>query len=96
MHSQPKPHFQLSKRVLRYIKGTLHHGILVTPSSFNIHAHTNADWVRDTDDRRSTTGYCIFLSNSLISCQVRKQKIVTQSSMKAEYCALTTIIAEII
>ncbi|KAJ9536818.1 hypothetical protein OSB04_un000042 [Centaurea solstitialis] len=45
MHDPREPHFQALKRILRYIRGTLAHGlqIHVSPSK-NLTAYSNADW----------------------------------------------------
>ena len=54
--------------ILRYLKGTLFHGIFYsTQSPLILRAFYDADWVGDPTDRRSTTSYCFFLSSSLIS-----------------------------
>ena len=55
-------------RILRYLKGTLFHGIFYsTQSPLILRAFYDADWVEDPTDRRSTTSYCFLLSSSLIS-----------------------------
>ena len=68
MHNPTTFHWQLVKRILRYVKSTMAYGIPIYKSSLNnIVAYGNADWAGCPDTRRSTTGYCVFLGNTLIS-----------------------------
>ncbi|KAL0541043.1 hypothetical protein IC582_021073 [Cucumis melo] len=61
-------HFTTVLRILRYIKETLGHGLqFSSQSSLVLSGYSDADWVGDPTDRRSTTGYCFYLGNSLIS-----------------------------
>ena len=60
-------HLEAAKRVLKYIRGTLSHGILFTSGPLTLTAFSNADWVGDPSDRRSTTGLLMFLGPSPIS-----------------------------
>uniref|UniRef100_A0A2N9EYF6 Reverse transcriptase Ty1/copia-type domain-containing protein n=1 Tax=Fagus sylvatica TaxID=28930 RepID=A0A2N9EYF6_FAGSY len=54
MSAPTSTHLTAAKRILRYIKGTLHHGIAFTPGPLSLSVYSNADWVGDPDDRRST------------------------------------------
>ena len=48
-------------------------------------AYSDTDWARDLDTWRSTTGYCIFLADIIVSWLSRCQRKVTFSSTKTEY-----------
>ncbi|GKV11406.1 hypothetical protein SLEP1_g22667 [Rubroshorea leprosula] len=82
-------HYAAVIRIIRYVKGTLFHGLhFFANSSPMLRIYSDADWVGDPFDRRSTTDYCLFLGNSLISWQSKKQTIPSHSSTEAAYKAL--------
>lgn len=87
------------KHVLRYLKGTVEKGLSFRRNDcekLGIQAYSDADWAADTSDRRSTTGYCVSLSqnSSLVSWKTRKQPTVALSTCEAEYMALASTIQE--
>jgi hypothetical protein len=89
MSAPRSTHYAVVLRILRYVKGTLFHGLHFSScSSLELRSYSDADWAGDPTDRRSTTGYCFFLGTSLISWRSKKQTVVAQSSTKAEYRAL--------
>ncbi|KAF5471700.1 hypothetical protein F2P56_008473 [Juglans regia] len=96
MHSPREQHFQAVKRILRYVKGTLHFELNISPSSnLNISAFSDADWAGCPETSRSTSGYAIFLGNNLISWTSKKQSTVSRSSVESEYRALALTAAEV-
>jgi hypothetical protein len=81
-------HWEVMKRTLRYVQGTLKLGIqFVKFSSTLVSTFADVDWVRDSD-HRSTGGFVVFFGANLISWSARKQTTVSRSSVKAEYKAL--------
>jgi len=86
MHRPLKPHWQAVKRILRYLKHTLSHGLLLhRTSSIKLQAYSDADWAGCPNDQRSTGAYCVFLGSNLVSWSSCKQPTVSQSSTEPEY-----------
>ena len=59
-------HLAAAKRILRYLQGTLNHGIAFTPGPLHLSTYTNADWAGDPDDRRSTSSYLVYIGSNPI------------------------------
>ncbi|CAN1759561.1 Retrovirus-related Pol polyprotein from transposon RE2 [Linum perenne] len=97
MHAPTVDHWTQLKRVLRYLKGTTTHGVMIKPSSsYALSIYTDADWAGDHHDRRSTSAYVAYLGSNIISWTSRKQRTVSRSSTEAEYRALATAASEIL
>ncbi|KAI3664859.1 hypothetical protein L6452_43468 [Arctium lappa] len=90
-------HYAVVLRILRYLKGTMFHGLhFKSTSSLTLRGFSDADWDSDMTDRRSTTGYCFFLRDSLISWRSKKQSLTARSSTEAEYRALADTAQELV
>jgi histone deacetylase 1/2 len=100
LSSPLEEHWKAVKRILRYLQGTLHHGLLIKPASTSEHmslvGFCDADWASDPDDRRSTSGACIYFGQNLVSWWAKKQTLVARSSAEAEYISLAQVSAEIL
>jgi histone deacetylase 1/2 len=91
MHDPRLPHYNHVKRILRYLKGTIDHGFHINTSS-----PTDADWAGCLDTRRSMFGFCVFLSNNLISWSYKIQVTVSRLSTEAEYRVVAHTVADTI
>ncbi|XP_073260155.1 secreted RxLR effector protein 161-like [Populus alba] len=97
MHQPTSAHWFSVKQILRYLKGTMHEGQLLSPSShLTLEGFTDADWGGQPNDRHSTSGYLVYLGGNLVSWSLSKQKVVSRSSAESEYCGLAFATTEMI
>ncbi|XP_066385276.1 uncharacterized mitochondrial protein AtMg00810-like [Miscanthus floridulus] len=95
MHVPRDVHQTMLKRILWYIKGTTTLGVqLRTASTPTITAYSNANWAGCPDTWRSTSGFCVFFGNSLVSWSSKRQNTVSRSSAEAEYRAIANAVLE--
>jgi histone deacetylase 1/2 len=95
MHDPHDEHWNIIKRILRYVRGTLRHGVLLRASpSTTLTTYTDADSAGCPDTRRSTSGFCVFLGEALISWSSKRQAVVSRSSAEAEYRGVANAAAE--
>nr|GEU52524.1 copia protein [Tanacetum cinerariifolium] len=93
MHDPREPHLAALKRILRYIRGTLDFGFhLYSSTTISLVGYTDADWAGCPSTRRSTSGYCVFLGDNLLSWSSKRQQ--TRSSVEAEYRGVANVVAE--
>lgn len=89
-------HLTTLKRLLRYLKGTIFHGLMLqTPTSSSLIAYSDADWAENKDDFTSTSAHLVYHGSSLISWKSSKQRAIARSSTEAEYRALANSTAEL-
>jgi len=97
MHAPTAQHLDMMKHILRYLKGTIGRGIVMTHNGHtDITGYTDSDWAGNALDRRSTTAYCMFVGGNLVSWKSKKQQVVAHSSAEAEYRAMTYASCELI
>ena len=95
MHAPRDAHYQLVKRVLRYVRGTTRLGLQFYRNSGNdLTVYTDADWAGCPDTRKSTSGFAVYLGSNLVSWSSKRQNTVSRSSAEAEYRAVANAVAE--
>ena len=86
MHKPQEDHMIVAFRIKRYLKGTIGRGVLFKRGNdLEIEAHTDADWVGNPNDRKSTSGYFSLVGGNIITWRSKKQKVIALSSAEAEF-----------
>jgi hypothetical protein len=93
-------HMASAKRILRYLKGTTKLALKYvkgdgTPD-LNLRGYVDSDWGNNPNNRRSVTGFLMFMCGGVISWMSRSQRTVALSSFEAELMALVEIIKEVL
>ncbi|KAF9660817.1 hypothetical protein SADUNF_Sadunf19G0003100 [Salix dunnii] len=95
MHDPRTQHISALKHIIRYIQGTLDLGLHLYPSSdHTLTSYTDADWGGCPDTRRSTSGYCVYLGDNLLSWSAKRQPTLSRSSAEAEYRGVANVVSE--
>ncbi|KAB2615107.1 hypothetical protein D8674_021695 [Pyrus ussuriensis x Pyrus communis] len=97
MHSPTIEHLNLVKRILRYLRGSVGRGILMTKNDHtHIMGYCDGDWAGNAIDRKSTSGHCTFVGGNLVTWKSKKQTVIARSSAEAEYRAMASTVCELI
>jgi hypothetical protein len=98
LHNPGPLHWKAVKRVLRYLRGTMSHGIRLGGSDYVnkpfLSAFVDANYAMCPDTRRCVSGYIVLFFGSLVSWLAKKQNLVTLSTTEAEFVALALCIQE--
>ena len=93
MHDPRVEHMLALKRIIRYLQGTQSFGVHLYPSSLDkLISYTDADWGGCPDTRRSTSSYCVFLGDNLISWSSKRQPTLSRSNAEAEYRGAANVV----
>uniref|UniRef100_A0A2N9IGB9 Reverse transcriptase Ty1/copia-type domain-containing protein n=1 Tax=Fagus sylvatica TaxID=28930 RepID=A0A2N9IGB9_FAGSY len=81
-------HWKAIIRVLRYLKYTLNYGVHYTRYPAVLEGYSDANWISDTNDTKSTSGYVFTLGGAAVSWKSSKQTCIARSTMESEFIAL--------
>lgn len=84
-------HWRAVKRIIAYVAGTSKYGIEYCSDGreLRLMGYSDADYAGDVETRKSTTGYVFELAGGPVTWASQRQKLVTLSTTKAEYVAMS-------
>nr|GEU55254.1 NBS-containing resistance-like protein [Tanacetum cinerariifolium] len=95
MHNPQKPHLNVMKRVLCYLRGTTDLGLQLFQSTTSQHiAYSDTDLADYPATRRSTSGNCVFLGDNLLTWSSKRHDTLSRFSAEAEYHGVANVVAE--
>lgn len=90
-------HWTGVKRVMRYLKATMNHGLIYKPvNDPKIICFSDADYAGDQATRKSTSGIISFINTGPISFKAKQQECVALSTTEAEYMACAIGVKDLI
>ncbi|XP_016650516.1 PREDICTED: uncharacterized mitochondrial protein AtMg00810-like [Prunus mume] len=94
-HNPTKKHLGTTKRVLRYIQGTLNFGIeFIKGKITTLISYCDSDWAGSEDDMTSTSGYAFTLGSGAFSWASIKQNTVALSTAEVEYVSAAEVTSQ--
>ncbi|KAL0429715.1 UNVERIFIED_CONTAM: Retrovirus-related Pol polyprotein from transposon TNT 1-94 [Sesamum radiatum] len=83
-----KNHWKGLIRVLRYLKYTSNYGLHYTRYPAVLEGYSDANWISDSKDTKSTSGYVFTIGGGAVSWKSSKQTCIARSTMESEFIAL--------
>jgi hypothetical protein len=92
--------FKELKRVIKFVLDTKDYGLKIQPKvvdgdKWDLVVYSDSDWAGDKEDRRSVSGYVMFVMGVPVLWKSKIQRNVTLSSTEAEYVAMSEAAKEI-
>ena len=76
------------KRIIKYVKTIAEFGVWYNKDTNDVlTGYSDADWVGNANDRKSTSKGCFYMGINLISWISKKQNSISLSTAKVEYIA---------
>ena len=98
-HKATQAHLKMARNVFRYLKYTKKYGILYKnvedKKELKMVAYSDSDWAGDKDTSKSTSGYIILINGSPLSWKSKKQGVIADSTMQAEFIAMALCLKEL-
>ena len=80
--------------MLRYLKYTITYGLHYTKYPPVLEGYSDANWISDNTETKSTSGYVFTLGGAAISWKSSKQTCIARSTMELEFIALDKVAEE--
>ena len=96
--SNPKEsHLNVVKRIIKYVSVTCDFGLFSSKeSNISLVRYSDADWVGNVDDRKSTTGGCFYVGTNFVAWISKKQNFVSLSTAKAKYIVVGSCCSQLL
>jgi ATP-binding cassette subfamily B (MDR/TAP) protein 1 len=89
MSNPGKEHWRAVQWIFRYLRGTTASCLKFGRTEKGFIGYVDSDYAADLDRRRSLTGYVFTVGSCAVSWRATLQAVVTLSTTKAEYMAVS-------
>jgi hypothetical protein len=87
-HSPNQDHWEALVKVMKYLRGTMNFGLVYSGFPVVLEGYSDANWISDSEETKSTSGYVFTLGGGAITWRSSKQTIIAKSTMESEFVAL--------
>src|SRR4051812_21688763 len=87
-------HWKAITRVLRYLRYARGYGLHYTRYPIVVEGYSDANWISDMKDSKSTSGFVFILGGAAVSWKSSKQTVIARSTMESEFIALDKCVEE--
>ena len=77
------------------MRGTINYGLCYSGFPSVLEGFSDANWISDLDEMKSTSEYVFIFGGSAISWKSAKQTCITRSTMEAEFITLENASSEV-
>ena len=100
MDGANESHMKALLQAIKFVETTRNYKLIMRMQETNklkweLKAYSNSDYAGDADNRRSVSGYILYLNRCAISWRSKGQKSVSLSSTEAEYRAQLDAVTEV-
>ena len=93
-------HMKALLRVIKFVEVTKNYKLIFerddSDGAWKMIAFSDSDYSGDSEDRRSVSGYVIYINGCAVAWRSKGQKSVSLSSTEAEYKAVSEVVTEIL
>ena len=82
-HSPNNDHWAALARLMKYLRGTMNYGIWYSGLPAVFEGYSDANWISDSDEIKSTSGYVFTIGGGVVTCKSSKQTIIAKSTMES-------------
>ena len=87
-HNPNNDHWSALARLIKYLRGTMNYGILYSGFLAVLEGYSDANWISDSDEIKSISGYVFTLRGGVVAWKSSKQTLIATSTMESEFIAL--------
>ncbi|XP_071940012.1 uncharacterized protein [Coffea arabica] len=87
-HNPNREHWFALVRLMKYLRGTMNFGILYSGFPNVLEGYSDANWISDPNDTKSTSGYVFTLGGGAVAWKSARQTIIARSTRESEFIAL--------
>ena len=93
-HNPSKDHWIAVDRLAKYLRGTIDYGLEFKSTPPILEGYSDANWISESDEIKSTSGYIFTLGGGAVSWKSSKQTCIARSTMESELIALEKACSE--